>query len=73
MGDEEVSFLNTEFILLELSFGNCKLLVLKNIIMSGFNSSAQQKSYLSEGHFHLGIPIEVELSNSISIFQYLQW
>lgn len=32
MGDEEESFLNTESILLELSFGNCKLLVLKNII-----------------------------------------
>lgn len=30
MGDEKESFLKTEFTLLELSFGNYKLLVLKN-------------------------------------------
>lgn len=33
MGDKKESFLNKEFILLELSFGNCRLLALKNFII----------------------------------------
>lgn len=48
MDGKKESFLNMEFILFELSFGNCKLLVLKSICLDSVHQHNESPTFLKD-------------------------